>query len=107
MAAGKPGPGPAREARNDVDTMACPAATFVAYYKRALAGAFFAKKETLREFKRIQAMADAIALVVPSDTPAYMKGGSIDWNGFHCMASAGQMIVRGVPVTFCLNLNSA
>jgi beta-lactamase class A len=50
-------------------------------------------------------MADAIALVVPPDTPAYMKGGSIDWNGFHCMAAAGQMIVRGTPVTFCLTLN--
>ncbi len=42
-------------------------------------------------------MADSIAHVVPPDTPAYMKGGSIDWNGFHCMALAGQMIVRGVP----------
>lgn len=105
MAAGKPGPGPAREALNDIDTMACPAATFVDYYKRALAGAFFARKETLREFKRIQAMADTIALVVPPDTPAYMKGGSIDWNGFHCMATAGQMIVRGMPVTFSLTLN--
>ncbi len=105
MAADKPGPGPAREAFNDVDTMACPASTFVDYYERALAGAFFAKKETLVEFKRIQAMADAIARVVPADTPAYMKGGSIDWNGFHCLAAAGQMIVRDTPVTFCLNLN--
>ncbi len=105
MAAGKPGPGPARQALNDVDTMACPAATFVDYYQRALAGAAFARKETLVEFKRILAMADSIAHVVPADTPAYMKGGSIDWNGFHCMAAAGQMIVRGMPVTFCLNLN--
>jgi beta-lactamase class A len=105
MQAGKAGPAPPREALNDVDTMACPAATFVAYYKRALGGAFFAKRETLVEFKRIQAMADAIALVVPPDTPAYLKGGSIDWNGFHCMATAGQMIVRETPVTFCLNLN--
>jgi beta-lactamase class A len=105
MAADKPGPGPMRQALNDVDTMACPAATFVDYYKRALAGAFFRKKETLVEFKRILAMADAIALLVPADTPAYMKGGSIDWNGFHCLAAAGQMIVRGVPVTFSLMLN--
>jgi beta-lactamase class A len=105
MIAGKPGPGPAREALNDIDTMACSAATFVDYYKRALSGAFFARKETLVEFKRILAMADAIAQVVPADTPAYMKGGSIDWDGFHCMAAAGQMIVRDTPVTFCLNLN--
>jgi beta-lactamase class A len=105
MAADKPGPGPMRQALNDVGTMACPAATFVDYYKRALTGAYFKKKETLVEFKRILAMADAIALLVPADTPAYMKGGSIDWNGFHCLAAAGQMIVRGLPVTFSLMLN--
>lgn len=96
---------PPRDAVNAVSTMACPAATFVDYYKRALKGEFFAKRATLVEFKRIQAMADAIALVVPPDTPAYLKGGSIDWNGFHCMATAGQMIVRGTLVTFCLTLN--
>jgi beta-lactamase class A len=90
---------------NDEETMVCPAAEFVSYYKRALAGDFFAKKETLVEFKRIQAMADAIALVVPQDTPAYLKGGSIDWNGFHCLTVAGQMIVAATPVTFCLMLN--
>lgn len=90
---------------NDVETMAVPASEFVAYYKRALVGEFFQKPETLTEFKRIQAMADAIALVVPPDTVCYMKGGSIDWNGSHCLAVAGQMIVRGTPVTFALTLN--
>jgi len=94
-----------RPALNDVETMAVPASEFVTYYKRALSGGFFQKPETLTEFKRIQAMADAIALVVPADTLAYMKGGSIDWNGFHCMAVAGQMIVRSTPVTFALTLN--
>jgi len=94
-----------RPALNDVSTMAAPADELVAYYKRALSGEFFTKPESLREFKRIQAMADSIAVVVPTDTPCYMKGGSIDWNGFHCMASAGQMIVRGTPVTFALTLN--
>ena len=44
-------------------------------------------------------------IVVPQDTPAYGKGGSIDWNGFHCLAVAGQMIVATTPVTFCLMLN--
>jgi beta-lactamase class A len=105
MAAGKPGPTPPRQALNGDQSMLCPAATFVAYYRRALAGAYFAKPETLVEFKRIHAMADAIAHVVPPETPAYAKGGSIDWNGFHCMATAGQMMVGGSPVTFCLNLN--
>jgi beta-lactamase class A len=85
--------------------MVCPAGEFVAYYKRALAGEFFRKAETLTEFKRIQAMADAIPLVVPPDTPAFAKGGSISWNGFYCLAVAGQMIVRTIPVTFCLTLN--
>jgi beta-lactamase class A len=50
-------------------------------------------------------MADAIARAVPPDTPAYGKGGSIDWAGFHCLAFAGQMIVSKVPVTFCLTIN--
>jgi len=104
MQAGKPG-GPLRPAINDQQTMVCPASEFVAYYKRALAGEFFRKKETLTEFKRIQAMADAISLVVPADTPAYAKGGSISWDGFNCLAVAGQMIVGATPVTFCLNLN--
>jgi len=94
-----------RHPLNDVATMAAPADELVAYYKRALAGEFFTKPDTLREFKRIQSMADSIAVVVPPDTPCYMKGGSVDWNGFHCMASAGQMIVRGTPVTFALTLN--
>lgn len=104
MQAGKTQGAP-RDPINGEETMVCPASEFVSYYKRALAGAFFAKKETLVEFKRIQAMADAIALVVPQDTPAYLKGGSIDWNGFHCLAVAGQMIVAATPVTFCLTLN--
>ena len=96
----KPDTSKYRPALNDVETMAVPASEFVAYYKRALdRRAIFQKPETLTEFKRIQAMADAIALVVPADTVAYMKGGSIDWNGFHCLAVAGQMIVRDTPVT--------
>lgn len=101
----KPDTSKYRPALNDVETMAVPASEFVTYYKRALSGGFFEKPETLTEFKRIQAMADAIALVVPADTPAFMKGGSIDWNGFHCMAIAGQMIVRETPVTLALLLN--
>ena len=104
MQAGKPG-GPLRPAINDQQTMVCPASELVAYYKRALAGEFFRKNETLAEFKRIQAMADAIPLVVPADTPAYAKGGSISWDGFYCLAVAGQMIVGVTPVTFCLTLN--
>ena len=71
----------ARRARrlNDKQTMASTAEEMVRWYQQALRGAFFRKPDTLVEFKRIQAMADAIALVVPQDTPAYGKGGSIDW----------------------------
>ena len=101
----KPDTAKYRPALNDVETMAVPASEFVAYYKRALTGSYFQKPETLTEFKRVQAMADAIALVVPADTVAYMKGGSIDWNGFHCLAVAGQMIVRDTPVTYALTYN--
>jgi hypothetical protein len=50
-------------------------------------------------------MADAIPLVVPADTPAYLKGGSISWDGFYCLATADQVVVNGTRVTFCLNLN--
>ena len=104
MQAGKNGR-PSRSALNDQQTMVCPASDFVSYYKRALAGEFFQKSQTLTEFKRIQAMADSISLVVPADTPAYLKGGSVSWDGFYCMATAGQMIVGAAPVTFCLILN--
>lgn len=101
----KPDTSKYRAALNDVETMAVPASEFVAYYKRALAGEFFKEPQTLTEFKRVQAMADAIALVVPPNTAAYMKGGSIDWNGFHCLALAGQMVVGDVPVTAAFMLN--
>ena len=75
------------------------------WYQQALRGAFFKQPATLVEFKRIQAMADAVAKAVPPDTPAYGKGGSIDWERFHCLCFAGQMIVARVPVTFCLTIN--
>jgi beta-lactamase class A len=90
-----------------VITMASSASDLVSWYERALQGAFFAKPETLTEFKRIQAMADAIARTVPPDTAAYAKGGSlVDYLGFNCICLAGQMVVEGeTPVTFCLTAN--
>jgi beta-lactamase class A len=69
-------PGTPRSPINDQQSMICSAATFVAYYQQALQGKYFTKPATLGEFKRIQAMADAIALVVPPDTVAYAKGGA-------------------------------
>ena len=94
-----------RPALNDQQTMASTAEDMVRWYQQALRGAFFKKPETLLEFKRIQAMADAIVHVVPPDTIAYAKGGSIEWAGFHCFSLPGQMIVGKVPVTFCFTIN--
>lgn len=94
-----------RPALNDRQTMASTAEDMVSWYRQSLAGAFFQKAGTLVEFKRIQAMADALIHVVPADTPAYGKGGSIDWQDFHCFCLPGQMIVGKVPVTFCFTVN--
>lgn len=92
---------------SDGESILSTAAELVAWYRRALAGGFFARPETLREFKRIQAMADAMPMIAPVDTAAYGKGGSIDWDGFHCLCAPGQIVVRGVPATFCFTLNWA
>lgn len=98
-------PGTPRPALNDRQTMASTAEDMVRWYQEALRGTYFKKPETLVEFKRIQAMADALALVVPTDIKAYGKGGSIDWASFHCFSLPGQMIVGRVPVTFCFTIN--
>jgi len=97
--------GAARPALNDRQTMASTAEDMVSWYRQALAGAFFQKPGTLVEFKRIQAMASALIHVVPPDTMAYGKGGSIDWQDFHCFCLPGQMIVGKAAVTFCFTIN--
>jgi len=97
--------GPTRLPINDTETMVSSAEEMVRWYKTALQPGFFAKPETFIEFKRIQAMADSLAFVVPPDTAAYGKGGSIDWKDFHCFCLACQMITRQVPVTFCFTIN--
>jgi beta-lactamase class A len=104
--------GEPRHPINPVESMLGTPNDFVSYYTRALKGQFFKKAATLTEFKRIQAMANAIALVVPPDLAAYAKGGSIDWGTFHALCIPGQMILppqrRGqpkTPVTFCFVVN--
>jgi beta-lactamase class A len=97
--------GKPRSADNRRETMKGSADDFVEYYTRALTGEFFAEPATLTEFKRIQAMADAIPRVVPADTVAYAKGGSIEWLDFNALCLPGQMIVAGSPVTFCVTVN--
>ncbi|MGD9846031.1 MAG: serine hydrolase [Variibacter sp.] len=97
--------GPARKPMNDTQTMIAPAEEMVRWYRAALRGTYFKEPETLVEFKRISAMADSLPYVVPADTAAYGKGGSIDWGGFHCFALPGQMVVNKVPMTFCFTVN--
>lgn len=95
---------------NDAQTMAGSARDLVSWYEQALRGAFFEQPETLREFKRIHAMAVQIARVAPPDTVVYAKGGEVsDFQGFCAKSFAGQMLVGRVPVTFAflLNWNSA
>ena len=98
-------PGTPRPPLNDEQTLASSADEMVRWYRDALASKFFAKPDTLREFKRISAMADALSLVVPDGIAAWGKGGSIDWERFHCFCLPGQMVVRDVPVTFCFTIN--
>jgi beta-lactamase class A len=105
-------PGALRPPLNDVITLAGNARDFVSWYEQALLGAVFAKPETLREFKRIQAGSVQIPLAVPPDVPAYAKGGEFPTTlGFPLNAKsfAGQMIVgqgeKQTPVTFCFVVN--
>lgn len=99
-------PGSLRPPLNDAETLASTASDMVSWYEQALLGTFFTKPESLTEFRRIQAMADAIPWIVPPHTPAYAKGGSIEFNGFNCMSVPGQMVVGGrQPVTFCFTVN--
>jgi beta-lactamase class A len=101
-------PGPLQSPLNDVITLAGNARDFVSWYEQALRGAFFSKRETLTEFKRIQAMSVQIAQAVPPDTPAYAKGGELPWPGLSTKSFAGQIVVGGdgrTPVTFCFIIN--
>ena len=97
-----------RSPLNDVITMAGSARDFVSWYEQALRGTFFAKRETLTEFKRIQAMSEQIAKAVPPDTPAYAKGGEFVFPRPNTKSFAGQIVVGGdgrTPVTFCFIVN--
>ena len=97
--------GPVRSPLNEKVSMLSTSREFVSYYRRALNRRFFDQPATLTEFQRIQAMADAIARVVPPNIKAYAKGGSIDWQGFHALCVPGQMVVENIPVTFCFTVN--
>lgn len=96
---------PRTDVINANQSMLSSATDLVSWYQQALAGKYFATAASLREFKRISAQATALWQVVPADTIAYGKGGSIDWEDFHALALAGQMRFNNVPVTFAFTLN--
>nr|WP_314075623.1 serine hydrolase [uncultured Roseococcus sp.] len=98
-------PGPARGIMGEGETMVAPASTMVAWYRHVLSGRFFTSETALSEFRRISAMADALNIIVPPGIAAYGKGGSIVWNGENALSVAGQMVVRGVPASFCFSYN--
>jgi beta-lactamase class A len=91
---------------NEVQSLAGSAGDLASWYDQALQGAFFHRPETLREFKRIQAMAVQIGRVAPPDTAVYAKGGeAADILGFCAKSFAGQMVVGRMPVSFAFLLN--
>jgi beta-lactamase class A len=93
-------------ALNKVETLASSADDFVSYYSRALHGDFFKNKETLNEFRRILSLGDAIWLLpLPLGVSAFVKGGSIDVQGFHAVCAPGAMLFDDRWVYFCLTIN--
>jgi beta-lactamase class A len=91
---------------NSVETLASSADDFVSYYARALQGQFFKDTATLNEFRRILSLGDAIWLLpVPLGASAFVKGGSIDVPGFHCVCVAGGMFFNNRWVYFSLIIN--
>ncbi len=98
-------PGMARPVVNAQQSMLSSATELVRWYQESLAGKFFLKPNSLMEYKRILAMADVIPLIVPNNTITFAKGGSIDWQNFHCFCVAGQMEFAASCVTFCFTIN--
>ncbi|ALS60707.1 serine hydrolase [Pandoraea norimbergensis] len=96
---------PRTDVINDHETMTSSAADLVKWYRQVLRGKLFAKPSSLTEFKRISAMADAVWMAVPDGLLAYGKGGSLDWENFHALCFAGEMLVGKTPVTFCFTSN--
>lgn len=98
-------PGTVRPAVNNEQTMMSTAADMVSWYRNVLDGKLFQQPATLDEFRRISAMADAIPMLMPEHVMGYGKGGSIDWDGFHCFSVAGQMATPDCRATFSFTIN--
>jgi len=74
---------------NDVQTMAVSPRDFVSFYARSLHGAFFTQPGTTTTFRAILAQSEAIPRAIPLGMNAFIKGGSIDFNGQHALCIAG------------------
>ena len=98
-------PGTPRPVVNSQQSMLSSATDLVHWYRVSLTEKFFAKPSSLIEYKRILSMADVIPRIVPNNTVAFAKGGSIDWQDFHCFCVAGQMVLDASRVTFCFTIN--
>jgi len=105
IAAGSTPPNSRSPMAGDGPSMRSTASDLVAWHRAAMTGRFFEKPETLQQYRRIMAMADALPQVVPPDILAWGKGGSIDWGDFHCFSLAGQVLTAGGPATFCFTIN--
>jgi len=74
---------------NDVQTMSVSPRDFVSFYSRALQGAFFTNPGTTTVFRAILSQSEAIPRAMPLGVNAFVKGGSIDFNGEHALSLAG------------------
>jgi beta-lactamase class A len=91
---------------NNVQTLASSADDLVSYYSRSLLGKFFQHPQTLTEFHRILSFGDAIYLLpLPLGVSAFVKGGSIDVPGFHCLCVPGGMFFDDRWVFFSIMIN--
>jgi beta-lactamase class A len=78
---------------NGVQTMAATSRDFVSFYSRALQGEFFKNPGVLTTFRAVLAQAEAIPLSMPLGVNAFVKGGSIDFNGEHALCLAGGIFI--------------
>ena len=84
---------PTRPVLNDVQTMAVSPRDFVSFYARALQGAFFADPATLTTFRAVLAQSEAIPRAMPLGVNAFVKGGSIDFDGEYALCLAGGVFI--------------
>lgn len=77
----------------------------VHWYRQSLAGRLFVQPATLREYKRIAALAGRLIETAPADAVYWGKPGWLDWMGFHALCLAGQVRVNHVPISFSFTWN--